>query len=313
VIGTGLSGAASGQVDYQPDTDPLSLTERDKDQLIAAIPSSAKRRIDRATLFCPLNALESGQNTDRPTANENGLVTFRPVRRQGDVVDLQYEYTVDGADDLAELTQGHVHHAPRGESDNRLFFALYAFSDLDGSDGEPRDPPIRTRSTLSDQLARLRDADFDDSFRQADPAVPDLGDDFVAALSRDILASPNEYQINAHTLTFRTEAIRGQIRRAQLGRLSRRELVETVLATAGPDALRSDLPDVNGDGNAAHDPDGDGRYEDVNGDGDVNAGDAQALFDNKDSDPVQNDVDLFDFNDDGSVDVGDAQTLFEEL
>jgi hypothetical protein len=224
-------------VRWAPGTDPLSLTDKDEGQLVAAIPPSAKRRIVRATLFCPLNALESRQNTDRPTANENGLVTFRPVRRRGEVVDLRYEYTTDDADDLADLTQGHIHHAPRGGSDNRLFFALYAFSDLDGSDGEPRDPPIRTRSTLSEQFARLRDADFDDGFEQTDPAVPDPDDGFVAALARDVLANPGGYQVNAHTRAFRAEAIRGQVRRARLGRLSRRELVETVLATAGPDAL----------------------------------------------------------------------------
>jgi hypothetical protein len=62
--------------------------------------------------------------------------------------------------------------------------------------------------------------------------------------------------------------------------------------------------------NAPTDPDGDGLYEDVNGDGDVNVGDAQALFANTDDPAVQNNVDAFDFNGDGSVDVGDAQALF---
>jgi hypothetical protein len=237
VIGTGLSGTASGQVDYHPKTDPLSLTDENQGQLIAAIPNDVKRQLGRAKLFAPLSVLESQQNTDEPTPGENGLVTFTPVRRRGDVVDLEYTYVVDDAPDLDELTQGHIHHAPRGASDNRLFFALYAFSDLDGSDGDPVDPPISVGSTLSEQLEEVLSRDFDNTFRQEDPEVPEFDDEFVSDLSSDMLETPREYTVNAHTTTFRSEAIRGQVRPAVLGRLSRRELVETVLATAGLEAL----------------------------------------------------------------------------
>ncbi|MBX0324348.1 hypothetical protein EGH21_15060 [Halomicroarcula sp. F13] len=72
-------------------------------------------------------------------------------------------------------------------------------------------------------------------------------------------------------------------------------------------------PDVNGDGALPSDPDGDGLYEDVNGDGSTNVGDAQALFSNRDSPAVQNYADAYDFNGDGVVNVGDAQTLFSEV
>jgi hypothetical protein len=62
--------------------------------------------------------------------------------------------------------------------------------------------------------------------------------------------------------------------------------------------------------NAPTDPDGDGKFEDVNGDGNVDALDAQAIFANTQGSVVQNNVEAFDFNDDGSVDVLDAQALF---
>jgi hypothetical protein len=62
--------------------------------------------------------------------------------------------------------------------------------------------------------------------------------------------------------------------------------------------------------NASTDPDGDGLYEDVNGDGEVNVGDAQAIFSNSNDSVVQNNTAAFDFNGDGSVNVGDAQALF---
>ncbi|WP_435074623.1 right-handed parallel beta-helix repeat-containing protein [Halorubrum sp. HHNYT27] len=61
------------------------------------------------------------------------------------------------------------------------------------------------------------------------------------------------------------------------------------------------------------DPDGDGLYEDINGDGESDIVDVQALFSNSDDETVQNNPDAFDFNDDGSVDVVDVQKLFTEL
>ncbi|PSQ10069.1 cell surface protein, partial [Halobacteriales archaeon QS_7_68_65] len=64
--------------------------------------------------------------------------------------------------------------------------------------------------------------------------------------------------------------------------------------------------------NPPTDPDGDGLYEDVNGDGELTQADAQALYDNLDDPTVQNNVDAFDFNGDGSVTQADAQALYDE-
>ncbi|WP_160134716.1 dockerin type I domain-containing protein [Halococcus salsus] len=57
------------------------------------------------------------------------------------------------------------------------------------------------------------------------------------------------------------------------------------------------------------DPDGDGKYEDVNGDGSVTQADAQALYDNLDS--LKGNT-AFDFNGDGSVTLADTQALYSE-
>ena len=61
------------------------------------------------------------------------------------------------------------------------------------------------------------------------------------------------------------------------------------------------------------DPDDDGLYEDVNGDGEFNIVDVQALFANLDDSVVQNNPDKFDFNQDGGVDVVDVQKLYNEV
>jgi len=61
------------------------------------------------------------------------------------------------------------------------------------------------------------------------------------------------------------------------------------------------------------DPDGDRLYEDINGDGESDIVDVQALFSNSDDETIQNNPDAFDFNGDGSVNVVDVQKLFNEV
>ncbi|WP_305881856.1 PKD domain-containing protein [Haloplanus halophilus] len=59
--------------------------------------------------------------------------------------------------------------------------------------------------------------------------------------------------------------------------------------------------------------DADEQYEDINGDGNFNIVDVQALFANLDDDAIQNNPDKFDFNGDGTVNIVDVQALFFEL
>jgi serine protease len=63
----------------------------------------------------------------------------------------------------------------------------------------------------------------------------------------------------------------------------------------------------------AADLDRDGRYEDVNGDGEVGVVDVQSLFVDRDADRVREHPNAFDFNGDGRANVNDVQTLFSDL
>jgi hypothetical protein len=72
------------------------------------------------------------------------------------------------------------------------------------------------------------------------------------------------------------------------------------------------LPVVGNSEGPPADLDGDGLYEDVNGDGTVDVGDVQTLFAHDEEDAIQDHVAAFDFNGDGTVDVGDVQTLFAQ-
>jgi len=72
-------------------------------------------------------------------------------------------------------------------------------------------------------------------------------------------------------------------------------------------------PDVTGDGNPATDPNGDGLYEDVDGDGEFDIIDVATFLFTYDSEPVQDSAPLFDFTGDGVVDSFDVTALLFEL
>lgn len=61
------------------------------------------------------------------------------------------------------------------------------------------------------------------------------------------------------------------------------------------------------------DPDGDGQYEDVNGNERLDFNDVVVFFQNMDSDVVTSNVDKFDYNENGRIDFDDVVTLFKEV
>jgi PKD repeat protein len=67
------------------------------------------------------------------------------------------------------------------------------------------------------------------------------------------------------------------------------------------------------DGVRANDPDGDGSYDDVNGDGRVDVVDVQALYANHEEPSVRYARDYFNFSAGGGIDAADARALFEEV
>ena len=82
-------------------------------------------------------------------------------------------------------------------------------------------------------------------------------------------------------------------------------------ATVGGDAsVTVSLPALSDELAPPTNLDDDAVLEDVNGDGAFDAGDATALFANRDAALVQNNPAQFDFNGDGEVNVGDVQAAF---
>jgi hypothetical protein len=74
-------------------------------------------------------------------------------------------------------------------------------------------------------------------------------------------------------------------------------------AAAGPG-------DVTGNGAPAQDPDGDGKYEDINGNGQIDLLDVQFLFANLN---YLSGNQAFNINGDSSVDLLDVQSLFKQV
>jgi DNA-binding beta-propeller fold protein YncE len=70
---------------------------------------------------------------------------------------------------------------------------------------------------------------------------------------------------------------------------------------------------VGSSGDAPTDPDGDGRYEDVNGNGRVDYDDVVLLFDQFDSDSVRMNVSAYDFNENGRLDFDDIVDLYDDV
>ncbi|WP_211611407.1 5'-nucleotidase C-terminal domain-containing protein [Halorientalis persicus] len=77
--------------------------------------------------------------------------------------------------------------------------------------------------------------------------------------------------------------------------------------TVGPPALGR-----SPGGRSPTDPDGDGRYEDVNGNGRLDYDDVATLFEALDSEAVQGYPTAYDFNGNGQIDFDDVVTLYEE-
>ncbi|WP_349254461.1 alkaline phosphatase PhoX [Halorientalis sp.] len=79
------------------------------------------------------------------------------------------------------------------------------------------------------------------------------------------------------------------------------------MVVTGPPALGSGSA-----GSAPTDPDGDGQFEDVNGNGRMDYADIELLFENLDDESVTMNVGAYDFNENGQIDYDDVVDLYEE-
>jgi len=115
------------------------------------------------------------------------------------------------------------------------------------------------------------------------------------------------------TVTFTVDSPEGTVALDTVNLTTADGVVEISLTFPGASFAEID---VGNNGNLAGDTIGDGLLNDVDGDGEFDIFDVQALFNNLDSDAVQNNPAAFNFNGDenpSEVTIFDVQGLFELL
>lgn len=109
---------------------------------------------------------------------------------------------------------------------------------------------------------------------------------------------------NVGTTTVQVSTVRG------LGDESGNQYI---LGSTGEDTVEVvAVPTVGNKSVNPKDPDNDGTYEDVNGDGTFDLNDVTTLFENSDGEIVNQYAEAFDFNGNGEFDIVDVQALYNE-
>ncbi|WP_226021765.1 cellulase family glycosylhydrolase [Halomicrobium salinisoli] len=162
------------------------------------------------------------------------------------------------------------------------------------------------------------------------PAMFERG--FETGGETDAVGNPYEEEIPTHCEDLPCEwELRGN---PDMGALVKETLAETrddgIPSGEGPETPTEDTPtdgtptddtpteDTPADDgpnwpDGTTDPDGDGAYEDLNGNGEVDYSDVVEYFENMDSEGMQNNVEYYDYNGNGEIDYDDLVALFGEV
>jgi hypothetical protein len=137
----------------------------------------------------------------------------------------------------------------------------------------------------------------------------------LAAAGNVTAGVPLRVSVDGETVTERTAVVAGGAERtvtldAAVGDADR--LTVAAPGSTATGSIETLAPDVNGDGRAATDPDGDGLLEDVDGSGGFSIVDVAVLLERFDDAPVRDNPALFDFDGSGSVDIVDVAELLAE-
>ena len=172
-----------------------------------------------------------------------------------------------------------------------------------------------TVSTSDDGVAEITGASYDDALGIT--AAPKIADDGQAVELR-VADLDGEIQPGAQNVTLGTL----ELEAVGTGTTDLRTSVQNMDAEDGSEIdvqermgmIVTGPPAIGGGpgGSAPTDPDGDGQYEDVNGNGRMDYADIELLFENLDSDAVTMNVEAYDFNENGQIDYDDVVELYEE-
>jgi hypothetical protein len=313
--GTSVDALASGptyEVDEpvgNTDDDPLYQTERFGGDGSNAPPNLAAE-VDNGTYQVTLKFAEIFQgvatsdspDSTGPTDGTNENDRLFDVTVEGEQVLSEYDVFSEAgplnATDKSytvEVTDGTLNVAFDAVNDNAKLAAIEVES-LD-TNGAPAVDPIANQTVTENETVTV---DVTASDPDGDAPGLSLGDapGFATLSNGTVTLAPGTGDAGTYTV----EVV------ADDGQATANETFEVTVepAETGPGP-------VGEFESAPTDPDGDGLYEDVDGDGSVSFTDVQALFVNADGQTVQSNVDAFDFSGDGSVSFTDVQALFAEV
>ena len=170
-----------------------------------------------------------------------------------------------------------------------------------------------TVNVADPDVVGITSASYPDSVGLSEP--PTIGDDGATASFRfadvddEMAAADTEFTLATVTLTGRGAGVT-DIDTAGSFDNDDGETVEVEarsgLAITGP-------ANIGSGGDSPTDPDGDGLYEDVNGNGRVDYADVELLFENLESDSVTSNARAFDFNQNDRLDFDDVVSLYAEV
>lgn len=186
--------------------------------------------------------------------------------------------------------------------------------------------------TLDDSLdladSSIDVGSFEASISLTNPAVGSIENVSFAAANESTVSYGTEndsVQVFANGINTSAAEVRVltfDIRLDQTGstRLSLSETTVTtptggnlVIAANTSDVITAtEIGPIGQSSSAPTDLDGDGTFEDVDGDGEITSNDLDTLFENRNSEAVQNNPEQFDFSGNGQVNVVDIQALYAQ-
>jgi PKD repeat protein len=169
-----------------------------------------------------------------------------------------------------------------------------------------------TVSVSNPDVASITGVEFPDGLGLTESTLSSDGSSVtirVADTDRNVEAGGRK--ISLATLTVRGDSTGTTDLQVEIGQMDG-ESGDPIGANAREGVLVTGPPTVTG-GSAPTDPDGDGLYEDLNGNGRLDYEDIEILFSNFDADSVTMNKSAYDFNENGQLDFDDIVDLYEEV
>ncbi|WP_345780674.1 alkaline phosphatase PhoX [Haloplanus pelagicus] len=169
-----------------------------------------------------------------------------------------------------------------------------------------------TVSVSNPDVASITGVEFPDALGLTESSISKDGSTVtirVADTDRNVEAGGRDVPLA--TLTVRGDSTGTTDLGVEIGQMDDEE-GNAIGAEARSGVLVTGPPTVTG-GAAPTDPDGDGLYEDLNGNGRLDYEDIEILFSNFDADSVTMNASAYDFNENGQLDFDDVVDLYEEV